>query len=72
MHKHSLQNVFPIVLRIEAASHRYRAAMPAATSSTAGLILMLSMGLLANLGYVGYVVFLISHGNDPPSLERSS
>jgi hypothetical protein len=48
-----------MALKIEGASYGDRAAMPAATSSTAGLIPMPSMGGFANLGYV---VSLISHG----------
>jgi hypothetical protein len=48
-----------MAVRIEIASHGYRAAMPAATSSTAGLIRMISLGGLANLVYV---VSLIGHG----------
>jgi hypothetical protein len=59
MQKHSLENVSLMALKIDIAYHEYRAAMPAATSLTAGLIRMISTDGLANLVYV---VSLIGHG----------
>jgi hypothetical protein len=56
-----------MALNIEIASHGYRAAMPAATSSTAGLIMISTDGLANPV----YVVSLDQPWNDPDRLDLS-